>query len=291
MAPGQGVLALRTIDDALALRSALRGAQRLIVVGAGFVGCEVAASARARGVDVALVDMASGPLVRPLGVEPAAVVERVHRDRGVAMHLGRAVTHVLRQDGKLRGVRLDDGTEIDGDLAVVGIGAVPCVDWLQGSGLRLDNGVVCDALLRADGVDHVAAAGDVLRWPHPLYGGELTRVEHWTHAALSGMAAARALLDPASAEPFAVLPEFWSDQYDISIRGVGRTGGAAEVAFVQGGPQNGSFVATYSIGGRVVGALSMNANRALASWRRELTSAPAQAQRRLGSAVAACPAS
>ncbi len=274
VAPGPGVLALRTLEDALALRSALRVARRLIVIGAGFVGCEVAASAREGGVDVAVVDRADAPLIRALGAEPASAVERAHRDRGVVMHVGRSVVEAFRHDGMLRGVQLDDGTELEGDVAVVGIGAVPSVEWLEGSGLVLDDGVVCDAQLRAVGVDDVVAAGDVLRWPHPLYGGALTRIGHWTHAAMSGMAAARAVLDPSSAEPFAVLPEFWSDQYSLRIRGVGRTGGTHDVAFVQGGPQDDSFVATYSTAGRVVGVLALNAGRALAPWRRELARSP-----------------
>ncbi|MFC4950190.1 NAD(P)/FAD-dependent oxidoreductase [Pseudonocardia sp. GCM10023141] len=266
---GRRVTAVRTLDDARRLSEALDTARRVLVVGAGFIGCEIAASVRPRGIEVALVDLAPSPLVGPIGEVPARLLAERHVAEGVSMHLGAGVAKVLGTPDAPLGVELTNGETVDGDVIVVGIGSAPNVEWLSGSGVTVDNGVVCDATLRADGVDDVWAAGDVVNWPHPRLDGARTRVEHWTHAAMSGMAAGRNMIADGAARDFDVLPEFWSDQYDLNIRGFGLTGGRYDFELVHG-DTSGPWVGVYRDGDRVVGALSLNATRQLARWRREI---------------------
>ena len=254
-----GVHTLRTRDDAAAIRDALAdGARRLMVVGAGFIGAEVASTAIGRGVDVTMVEALEAPFGRVLGVEMGAVMADVHRHHGVDLRTGVGVDEVLG-DGRVAGVRLADGTTLDVDLLVVGIGVVPNTEWLEGSGLTLDNGVVCDeTCLAAPGV---VAAGDVARWPNPRY-GELMRVEHWDNAVQQGVHAARRLLQPdEEATPFAPVPWFWSDQYDRKVQLAGRPHPDDEVRVVAGSTAEHRFAAFYGRDGRFTAALGMNRPR------------------------------
>jgi 3-phenylpropionate/trans-cinnamate dioxygenase ferredoxin reductase subunit len=219
---GDGIHVLRTIDDAVALRASVRPEGRLIVIGAGFVGCEIAASARQIGANVDLVEALSAPLVRVLGSVVASKVAALHEQQGVRTHAGARVEHILRDaDGRLRGVRLDDGTEIEGDAVVVGIGIVPETEWLAGSGLELRDGIVCDSGGRTS-VANIFALGDAAQWWHDL-AGEHRRVEHWTTTSdQATVIATNIVQDPA--EPVATLaaaPYFWSDQYNVKIQGIG----------------------------------------------------------------------
>lgn len=271
LATGPNVRTLRTVEDALALGAAIRAGQRLIVLGAGFIGCEVAASARTAGARVTLVDMSPAPLARVLGADIARRLADLHTAHGVTTHFGVGVAEATEH-----GVRLTDGTEVPGDLLVVGIGAEPGVDWLTEADVRLDNGVVCDEMLRVRGRDGVPigsvwAAGDVARWPHPHEPGGQLRVEHWTNAALSGMAAAHNMLHRDDPVPFRAVPEFWSDQYGMHIRGVGCLSADCTVRIEEGALAGDRFVASYHRDGRLVGALALNATRALARWRNRIT--------------------
>ena len=186
-----GIHVLRTIDDALDIRARLDDHPKVVVVGAGFIGSEVAATCRMRGLDVTVLEALPAPLVRGLGPVLGMVCGELHRDHGVDLRLGVGVAGI-EGDAHVERVRLDDGTAVDADLVVVGVGVAPVTGWLEGSGLELDNGIVCDeTLLAAPGI---VAAGDVARWPNPLFDGELMRLEHWTNAAEQGVAAARRLL-------------------------------------------------------------------------------------------------
>lgn len=264
-----GIHTLRTLDDAVSLRADLVPGKRLLIIGAGFIGCEVAASARKLGVDVAMIDKATAPLAGAIGDVPASLLAWKHREHAVRTHFGQAITRVHLRQGRFAGVELTDGTRVPGDLAVIGMGAEPCVDWLESSGLVIDDGVVCDSTLKAVGSDCIFAAGDVMRWPHPALGGKLVRAEHWTNAAASGVTAAHNLLQVRT-RTFDLLPEFWSDQYELSIRGVGITNLGADFRIVHGSIEADAFVGVYESNGRVVGAIAVNANRALAPWRREI---------------------
>ena len=254
-----GVHTLRTRDDAAAIRDALAdGARRLMVVGAGFIGAEVASTAIGRGVEVTMVEALEAPFGRVLGVEMGAVMADVHRHHGVDLRTGVGVDEVLG-DGRVAGVRLADGATLDVDLLLVGIGVVPNTEWLEGSGLTLDNGVVCDGTcLAAPGV---VAAGDVARWPNPRY-GELMRVEHWDNAVQQGVHAARRLLQSdEEATLFAPVPWFWSDQYDRKVQLAGRPHPDDEVRVVAGSTAEHRFAAFYGRDGRFTAALGMNRPR------------------------------
>ncbi len=272
-----GVHTLRTLDDCLAVRAEVdAAARRLVVVGAGFIGAEVAATCRTRGLDVTILEALPVPLGQALGEEMGAVLADVHRDHGVDVRLGTAVAGLDGDDGRVERVRLADGSVIEADLVVVGIGVVPNTGWLEGSGLTLDDGVVCDATtLAAPGV---VGAGDVARWPSRRF-GELMRVEHWDNAITMGAHAARRLLvwlDTEEAggdatrepEPYDPVPWFWSDQYDRKIQLAGRSAGADEVRVVDGSTEERQFVALYRRGDRVVGALAMNRPRQLFAYQR-----------------------
>jgi 3-phenylpropionate/trans-cinnamate dioxygenase ferredoxin reductase subunit len=263
-----GVHVLRSLDDAVALRADLDAAPgRVVVVGAGFIGAEVAATARQRGLAVTLVEPLPVPLGRVLGGEVAETVAAVHRDEGVDLRLGVGVEAIEGGD-RVERVRLADGTTVDADVVVVGIGVTPNVGWLEASGLPLADGVVADATCRV--VPGVVAAGDVARWHHPTYGEDL-RVEHWDHAIAQGGHAAETLLaGDAGGQAFAPVPWFWSDQYDRKIMLAGRPAAAEEVRIVDGSLAERRFVALYRRGDRVVAALGMNRPAPLARWRMRL---------------------
>jgi 3-phenylpropionate/trans-cinnamate dioxygenase ferredoxin reductase component len=272
----RGVHTLRTVDDCLALRAEIDGgARRLVVVGAGFIGAEVAATCRTRGLDVTILEALAVPLVQALGAEMGAVLADLHRDHGVDVRLGTAVAGLDGgPGGRVERVHLADGSVLDADVVVVGIGVVPNTAWLEGSGLTLDDGVVCDATtLAAPGV---VAAGDVARWPSRRF-DELMRVEHWDNAISMGVHAARRLLawldgdrgsdvGGAQPEPYDPVPWFWSDQYDRKIQLAGRSSGADEVRVVDGSTEERRFVALYRRRDRLVGALAMNRPRQLVGY-------------------------
>ena len=270
-----GVFTLRTLDDALAIAAALdAGAQRAVVVGAGFIGAEVAASCRARGVAVTMVEPLPQPLSRVLGDVIGRVVAEVHVEHGVDLRLGVGVEAIEAGDHGVERVQLSDGSVIAADLVVVGIGVIPNTAWLEGSGLTVEDGVLCDeTTLAAPGV---VAAGDVARWPNPLF-GEVMRVEHWEHAIDMGAHAARRLLawaaapsDPAAAMAYGPVPWFWSDQYDRKLQLAGRVRPDDELAVVAGSIEERRFTALYGRNGRVVGAFAMNMPARVVKYRQAI---------------------
>jgi len=260
-----GLFTLRTLDDALALRAALERSPRVVVVGAGFIGAEVAATCRKRGLDVTIVEPLASPMARVLAPEIGAVCAAAHRDAGVLLRLGVGVSAVLGSD-RVERVKLGDGSEIVADVVVVGIGAIPATGWLESSGLELGDGVICDATCatRAPGV---VAAGDVARWYHEGY-RESLRIEHWTNAVEQADAAAARLLDGPSAAPFAPIPFVWSDQYDLKIQAAGRIAPDDEVFVAHGSLDERRFVALFGRKGMLSGALAINRVRQLMGYRR-----------------------
>jgi NADPH-dependent 2,4-dienoyl-CoA reductase/sulfur reductase-like enzyme len=261
----EGLHVLRTLDDCLTIRAALEAEPRVVVVGAGFIGSEVAATCRGRGLEVTVLEALPVPLSRALGDEMGAACGELHRDNGVDLRVNATVAG-FEGHGRVERVRLGDGTAIDADLVVVGVGVAPETGWLEGSGLQLDNGVVCDAACFAS-APAVVAAGDVARWHNPLFGIDM-RVEHWTNAAEQGTAAAQALLAGSGAEPFAPVPYFWSDQYDAKIQFVGVAAPDDDVRVVHGSVGERRFVALYGRAGRLVGALAIGRPRLLMAYRR-----------------------
>ncbi len=211
-----GVRVLRSFDEALALREHATSARRAVIVGAGFIGCEVAASLRKLGVEVALVEPQPTPLAAVLGERIGELVARVHRAEGVDVRTGVGVAAV-RGDTEVSAVELTDGTVLEADLVVVGIGSRPATDWLVGSGVALDNGVLCDEVGRTS-EPHVWALGDVASWRDAR--GHQIRVEHWSNVADQARVMVPSVLGQEPPEMVAV-PYFWSDQYDVKIQCLG----------------------------------------------------------------------
>jgi NADPH-dependent 2,4-dienoyl-CoA reductase/sulfur reductase-like enzyme len=264
-----GVQSLRTAEDARGIRAALDAGARTVVVGAGFIGSEVASAARARGLPVTIVEALDVPLGRAVGAEAGTACAHLHRTAGTDLRTGTAVTGIETADSRVSGVRLDDGTTVPADLVVLGTGVTPATGWLTGSGVPLheqDRGILCDATLatRAPGV---YAAGDVAHVPNPLFDDDLMRLEHWTNAAEQGAAAARNALDPATARPTASVPYFWSDWYSHRVQFVG-TSRADEVAVVDHDPAR--LLVLYRRDERMVGALTINRQRDIMKLRRHI---------------------
>ncbi len=265
MAELAGVHVLRTLQDCLALRAELeQEPARVVVIGAGFIGSEVAATCRARGLEVTLVEALPVPLDRVLGPTIGAVMADLHRDHGVEVRLGVGFK-AFEVDGERRvtAVRLADGSVIPADVVVVGIGVAPATGWLTGSGLTLDDGIVVDDRLRA--APGVVAVGDLARWPSGRF-GSLMRVEHWENAIQTGEHAAGTLLHAphpgndggAAYDP---VPWFWSDQYDRKVQLAGTCRPDDVVEVVEGSLAERRFVALYGRDDRVVGVLGMNRPR------------------------------
>ncbi len=252
----EGIHVLRTLDDALAIRTALEAKPRVAVIGAGFIGAEVAASARQLGLEVTMIEALETPLAQSLGPQLGRILQGVHERRGVRVLCGRRVER-FGGARRVESLWLDDGSRVDCDLVVVGIGVTPSVSWLEGSEIEIEDGVRCDATL-ATNVPGVVAAGDVASWYNPLF-EERMRVEHWTNAVEQARHAVSTLLAaPGEAKPFESVPMFWSDQFDFKIQGAGKPKPGDELTIAKGGPDDENLIALYSRGGRVVGAVAFN---------------------------------
>lgn len=250
-----GIFTLRTLDDALAIRASLRSRPRVAVVGAGFIGAEVAASARQLGLEVTMVEALQTPLASTLGPTLGGVVGKMHQERGVRVFCGRRVDRFVGRD-RVRALVLDDGTEVECDVVIVGIGMKPSVSWLEDSAIEIEDGVRCDETLSTN-VPDIVAAGDVASWYNPLF-EERMRVEHWTNAVEQARHAVRTLLGRADeAAPFEAVPLFWSDQFDVKIQGAGRPKPTDELVIERGADEN-ELVALYCRAGRLTGAVTFN---------------------------------
>ncbi len=274
--PGQpqlaGVCELRTLADALDLRDRFGEGVRLVVIGAGFIGLEAAATAQSAGCTVTVLEGAPAPLMRGLGAEMGAAVASVHTRHGIDLRCGVQVAAIEGDGSRVTGVRLKTADPVPGDadadklvhadVVLVGVGVSPATGWLEGSGLTLRDGVVCDDTLNS-GVPGVYAAGDCARWPNRVFDAHddaEMRVEHWTNAAEQGAAAARNLLAVARGEaptPYAAVPFFWSDQFESRIQFVGRAHGGDDV-HVFAGSLDGPFAALYGWQGRLRGVLGVS---------------------------------
>jgi NADPH-dependent 2,4-dienoyl-CoA reductase/sulfur reductase-like enzyme len=266
--PGQDdvadVVVLRSVDDSLDLRARIAGGgKRVVVIGAGFIGLEVAATARTLGNEVLVLESAPAPLMRGLGSTMGTAIAAIHADHGVEVRCG--VTIEGLQPGA---VLIDGGWHEPADVVVVGIGVTPATEWLADSGLELRDGVVCGADLNV-GAPLIYAAGDIVRWYNALFDEEM-RIEHWTNAAEQGALAATNLLAEATGQrttPYAPVPFFWSEQYDRRVQFLGRASGDDQVEVVSGSIAERQFVALYGNGGRLRGVLGVNAPRQVMPFR------------------------
>ncbi|MGP0077142.1 NAD(P)/FAD-dependent oxidoreductase [Mycobacterium sp.] len=244
----EGIRVLRSFDESVALREHASSARHAVVVGAGFIGCEVAASLRSMGVDVALVEPQPTPLAVVLGEQIGELVARLHRAEGVDVRLGVGVAEV-RGKGHVDTVVLTDGTELPADLVVVGIGSHPATEWLAGSGVEVDDGVICDEAGRT-GAPNVWALGDVASWRDAT--GHQARVEHWSNVADQARAVVPAMLGQ-EVPTVVVVPYFWSDQYDVKIQCLGEPEATDIVHLVEDDGRK--FLAYYERDGVLVGVV------------------------------------
>jgi NADPH-dependent 2,4-dienoyl-CoA reductase/sulfur reductase-like enzyme len=255
--PGQdglaGVHVLRTLDDALALRRDLLSCQRVVVVGDGVLGAEIAATARTMGAAVTMAGPQEAPLAYQFGPLPARLLADLHAVNGVELRLGAGVTGLASAGGRVTGVRLATGEVLPADVVVVAFGAAPATEWLSGSGLLCDNGIVCDSRCRA--APGIHAVGDVARWHHETLDA-LLRLENRTNATEQGVAVAANILGVD--RPYTPVPYFWTDQFDVKIHVHGVLRADAEVTVVDGDPADRRFVAAYHYAGEVIGVLGWN---------------------------------
>jgi NADPH-dependent 2,4-dienoyl-CoA reductase/sulfur reductase-like enzyme len=275
MLPGAklaGVHVVRSLDDMIALRRDVADAQSVVVIGAGFVGQEVAASCRAMGKTVTMIE-ATAPARHVVGEDVAMRIAAMHRHEGVDLRLGVSVA-ALEGEERLEGVRLSDGGLVPATVAVVGIGVHPATEWLEESGLTLDNGVLCDeTCLAAPGI---VACGDIARWPNRRY-GEFRRVEHWDNAVRMGVHAARRLRaaegEPEATQPYTPVPWFWSDQYGRKFQLVGSAYDHHEVRIVSE-PDSGKLLALYRRDNRLTAVFGMSNAKRILGFRKLLEHNP-----------------
>ncbi|MBB5084534.1 NAD(P)/FAD-dependent oxidoreductase [Nonomuraea endophytica] len=259
---------LRTLEDALALRAELeRGHEHVVVVGAGFIGGEVASTARELGLKVTLIDSGRRPMLAGLGEVASAWLAGLHERGGVELVSGVRVQAV--EEGR---VRLADGRAIPAGLVVAGLGVVPNTEWLDGSGLPVDDGVLVEETLFARGSARIVAAGDVARWPHSLYGGATVRVEHWSNANDQGAAAARNLLaGPEESRAFDGVPNFATSVHGSRIQTAGLPHLADTATVVAGAPEEDRFAVAFTREDVLVGAVAVNSPKDLIKLKRRIT--------------------
>ncbi|MCF8527984.1 MAG: FAD-dependent oxidoreductase [Candidatus Nanopelagicales bacterium] len=272
--PQKGRLLLRTIEDALHVRGRMSAGIRLGILGSGFIGCEVAATARGLGCEVDIVSLDSEPMIRPLGPDLGAGMRTHHEQHGVRFHLGRTISQFTGDD-QVTGAILDDGTHLETDLMIEAVGSVANTEWLDGNDLDLGNGVLTDGYLS---VVHspipAVAVGDVARHPNALFPGEPLRIEHWSMPTDMGKLAGKtlaALLAGKKPEgsPFTSLPSFWSDQYTWNIQSFGIPGAASEYRLVEG-TYDGDCIVEYHDSSGLIGVIGVNRTAELLPYRRRL---------------------
>lgn len=256
---------LRTLEDCRALRASLSRARSLLVVGAGFIGAEVAATARAEGIDVTMLEALPEPFARVLGDEMGALVARLQIENGVALHCGVPLAEFLPADaanGHGIAARLADGRVVRADCAVVGVGTVVDGGWLDGLAPATGSGLACDATGLVEGTGNVYAVGDIAAWPHPVY-GDRPRIEHWTSATEQAMVVAQRITGLEITRQADEVPYFWSDQYGLKLQLVGRPDLADRVEVLHDPGTIKGTLAGYFAEGRLTAALAFHSPRLL----------------------------
>ncbi|TDV54870.1 NAD(P)/FAD-dependent oxidoreductase [Actinophytocola oryzae] len=264
----RGVHVLRTWSDGLALRAALREAKRVVVIGGGVLGCEIAASARALDLDVTVVELLEQPLVTALGPAIGSVIADLHRSRGVDVRCSTRVARLEGANDRVERVVLADGTALDADLVVVAAGAIPNTEWLSGSAVRVDDGVLVDRFGATSAIN-VFAAGDVARFPHPWAQGTV-RPEHWQTAGdTAALVARNVLAEPADRVPLTAVPYFWTDQYQSKFQVIGLPSADDELTVLDGA-LDGRFAGHYTRDGVLTGLVTVGMPAVIAPYRKRV---------------------
>jgi NADPH-dependent 2,4-dienoyl-CoA reductase/sulfur reductase-like enzyme len=262
-----GAMTLRTREDADLLRERLAPDTQLVVIGAGFIGLEVAATFRTAGADVHIVEAAPTPLNQHLGAEVGRAVQRLHESRGVIFHVDRQAVAVDATDGGTR-IELGDGSALVADVLLVAVGSLPAVGWLDGCGVTLDDGVLCDPYLVA--AHDIYAIGDVARWPHPS-ARRAVRIEHWTNAVEQATYIAEAIVHPElEHKPFGTIPYFWSDHYGARIQAHGFPDAHDDIEVVDGDLESEKFAVSYRSDGRPTAIVGLSTPRQVLAAQRQL---------------------
>ena len=255
---------IRSLAEGAAASARLAESQRLIIIGAGFIGLEVAAAASSIGRDVTVVEAAPIPLAHAVGTTLGEHLARIHQSRGVEILCGAGVREILGED-RATGVVLDDGRVLEADLVLVAVGSLPNTGWLDGSGLDLSAGVVCDHRCVPMGATNIVAAGDVASWFNPLYDRQML-VEHWTNAVEQGTFAARQIMGAADAAGFSSAPYFWSEQFELRIQSVGSALGHDDSVVLE--RDGDRLVLAYAREGTLIAVAGVNAGAILPTYRR-----------------------
>jgi NADPH-dependent 2,4-dienoyl-CoA reductase/sulfur reductase-like enzyme len=274
--PTEGRVVLRSLDDARYLQEHLTEGKRLVILGAGFIGCEVARTAVKLGLTVDIVAIDEVPMMVPLGKDVGAEIRRRHEEAGVTFHMGRSITETVG-DGKVEGVVLTDGTRLPADILLETVGSVSNTSWLEGNDLDLQNGVLTDEYLRAGGRPGVVAVGDVARFANPLFSAPAMRIEHWQTAIDTAVFASATLLSDlgesdAQPEPVSILPWFWSDQGDVRLTSYGQLGLADTIEVIDGDLADEAAI-SYRRGDEQVGVLLLGMKARAARFKRDLVQA------------------
>jgi 3-phenylpropionate/trans-cinnamate dioxygenase ferredoxin reductase subunit len=271
----EGFYTIRNLEHTDALRAEARPGAKAVLVGAGFIGCEVAATLRGLGVqDVTMIDIAPYPMPA-LGPEVGARAIKLHESHGVKLLMNQSVAGFEGSNGRVSAVNLKDGTRLEADFVLLSLGSLPNTEWLEGSGVQVEQGAVrVDDYTIAIGTDNVAAAGDIALYPHPGSPGEPICIEHWSNARDMGATAAKNLIvPPAQREVFVAVPTFWSDQYDVKIKSAGLLKLADSWKVVEEDPERPSLLVEAYHGDDLVGAVVFNKNRSIIQYQRNLQAA------------------
>jgi NADPH-dependent 2,4-dienoyl-CoA reductase/sulfur reductase-like enzyme len=274
--PTEGRVILRSLDDARHLQKNLTAGKRLVILGAGFIGCEVARTAIKLGLHVDIVALDAAPMIIALGPVVGEEIRRRHEAAGITFHLGQSVTETYG-DGKVEGVVLTDGTRLPAELLLETVGSVTNTAWLEGNGLDLHNGVLTDEFLRAGGRSGVVVVGDVARFANPLFAAPAMRIEHWQTAIDTAVFASATLLfdlglSENSPEPASILPWFWSDQGDVRLTSYGQLGLADSIEVIDGDLSDEAAI-SYTRDGEPVGVLLIGMKTRAARFKRDLVQA------------------
>jgi len=272
--PSVGRHPLRTAADALQVREHLQPGANVVIMGAGFIGCETAATARKFGCNVHIVAIDEQPMIRPLGAELGAGMRRRHEANGVNFHLGHTID-AFHGDGRVRTVSLSDGTEIPADIVIEAVGSVANTEWLDGNGLDLSDGLLVDSAMEVTGATvPMVAVGDLARHPNALFGNIPRRIEHWNIPTETGRRAGHTLASLLAGEepdrgPFTAMPSFWSDQYHHKLQSFGMPGIAKRIELVDGSVDDACIV-EYSDDSGLVGVVGVDRTSDLAPYRKRL---------------------